>query len=198
MQETDEQIEELQKSEAPQVAPAGRTALRPMADTDFEGMNNLPQPTPLIIYSLTISAPAPLLPTSPNPALVSADLVTNSTAINKPSKMKYTDDLLVALIKAMFLHHVGDPTPAPKREKMNLEQRWERIANEAPFSAFLQSGALSSWRALYGKGRTLLNDYGAAMRAEKYHTGGGSPKRPAWWSQCEKELDTLHTVCLLA
>ena len=94
----------------------------------------------------------------------------------------------------MYRHRVGDPTPAPKREKLSSEQRWERIANEAPFGALLQSGALSGWRPLYGKGRTLLQDYGTAMRAEKYSTGGGSPKRPQWWAMCEKELDTLYTV----
>lgn len=140
------------------------------------------------------------LPTSPLSSLHSAgDGVTASGDVKKPAakKMKYTDDVCIALIQAMCRKHIGDPEEL-KVKGDNNDKRWERIASEPPFGAYLKTGQLSGWRPLYGKGRELLIDYANTLESEKYHTGGGTVKRPLWWARCEKELDTLHVVCLLS
>lgn len=86
------------------------------------------------------------------------------------------------------MHRVGDPD----YHGASYDTTWETIIHESPWDAYAAKGY--TWRQLYNKGKEIIRDYADQINGEKYHTGGGSPKRPSWWAQCEKELDTLMTV----
>ena len=109
--------------------------------------------------------------------------------------MRYTPDLQVELIKAMYRHRVFDPDYR-KSEKGSNDAIWERIMGEEPWSRYVATGQLSNWRALYGKGRDLVVDYEHKLQADKYHTGGGTlPK--TWVDSCMKEMTSLLQVRVL-
>ena len=104
--------------------------------------------------------------------------------------MKWTGQLLVQLVQAVYHLHIGDPDQKKYGERLI---GYADLLREDPWKS-QPALAGGSWRPLYTKMLKVLKEYEAAITAEKKHTGGGQPNRPPWWADCEKELDTINSV----
>ena len=101
------------------------------------------------------------------------------------------DHLLVALVKAVYHHRLLDPSNI---EYGDRKKCFGVLLEEEPWSshAALKDG---NYSPLYLKMLDVANDFEAKIEAERTETGGGQPKRPHWWQECEKELHAINDVC---
>ena len=104
--------------------------------------------------------------------------------------MRWDAKLLVQLVKAVYFKHLGDPDDTTYGE---TQSSFATLLMEEPWKS-IPALAGGNWRPLYVKMLEIRKEYEAALTNERKHTGGGQPPRPPWWSECEKELDTINSV----
>jgi hypothetical protein len=111
----------------------------------------------------------------------------SSSQLKRAAPIQWNPTRLVALVHALRVHQVWNPDA---KKHGDMQKIYTAILKEEPWLSM----GVTNWRPLYNKGLEIAKDYSTAIENEKYHTGGGQPKRPEWWKECEKDLAILAEV----